>query len=134
MLDLNKNSDYTWLNTGKIDSEYYDLNSDLEQGELWNKDALDQMIEMVIVTEPFERLFNLSFGSPLYQVLFNNFSQLDTIMETIFDTIEFWVPIKIDRDNAEVEADQDNNALLFQIPYVSNNGIISGIFARRISR
>lgn len=134
MLDLNKNSDYTWLDNGKIDSEYYDLNADLEQGELWNKDALDQMIEMVIVTEPFERLFNLSFGSPLYQVLFNNFSQLDTMMDAVFDTIEFWVPIKIDRSNAQVEADQDNNALLFQIPYVSNNGVISGIFARRISR
>ena len=134
MLDLNKNSDYTWLNTGKIDSEYYDLNSDLEQGELWNKDALDQMIEMVIVTEPFERLFNLSFGSPLYHVLFNNFSQLDTIMDAVFDTIEFWVPIRIDRGNAQVEADQDNNALLFQIPYVSNNGVVRGTFARRISR
>lgn len=134
MLDLNKNSDYTWLNTGKIDSEYYDLNADLEQGELWNKDALDQMIEMVIVTEPFERLFNLSFGSPLYHVLFNNFSQLDTIMDAVFDTIEFWVPIRIDRGNAQVQADQDNNALLFQIPYVSNNGVIRGTFARRISR
>jgi len=134
MLDLNKNSDYTWLNSGKIDSEYYDLNADLEQGELWNKDALDQMIEMVIVTEPFERLFNLSFGSPLYHVLFNNFSQLDTIMDAVFDTIEFWVPIRIDRGNAQVQADQDNNALLFQIPYVSNNGVIRGTFARRISR
>ena len=134
MLDLNKNSDYTWLNTGRIDSEYYDLNADLEKGELWNKDALDQMIEMVIVTEPFERLFNLSFGSPLYHVLFNNFSQLDTIMDAVFDTIEFWVPIRIDRGNAQVEADQDNNALLFQIPYVSNNGVVRGTFARRISR
>ena len=134
MLDLNKNSDYTWLNSGKIDSEYYDLNADLERGELWNKDALDQMIEMVIVTEPFERLFNLSFGSPLYHVLFNNFSQLDTIMDAVFDTIEFWVPIRIDRGNAQVQADQDNNALLFQIPYVSNNGVIRGTFARRISR
>ena len=62
------------------------------------------------------------------------FSQLDTIMEVVFDTIEFWVPVRIDRSNAEIEADQDNNALLFRIPYVSNNGMIQGIFARRITR
>lgn len=134
MLDLDKNPDYMWLHNGTMDSEYYDLNADLEKGELWNKDALDQMIEMVIVTEPFERLFNLSFGSPLYKVLFDNFSQLDTIVQVIFDTIEFWVPIKIDRVNAEVEADRDNHALTFKIPYVSSNGVISGVFARRILR
>lgn len=134
MLDLDKNPDYMWLHNGTMDSEYYDLNADLEKGELWNKEALDQMIEMVIVTEPFERLFNLSFGSPLYKVLFDNFSQLDTIVQVIFDTIEFWVPIKIDRVNAEVETDQDNHALTFKIPYVSSNGVISGVFARRILR
>jgi len=134
MLDLDKNSDYIWLHNGKIDSEYYDLAADLENVELWNKDALDQMIEMVIVTEPFERLFNLAFGSPLYQILFDNFSNLDTIISTVFDTIEYWVPVTIDRSNAEIEADPDNNTLLFKIPYVSTNGLISGIFARRISR
>lgn len=134
MLDLDKNSDYTWLHNGKVDSEYYDLAADLENVELWNKDALDQMIEMVIVTEPFERLFNLAFGSPLYQILFDNFSNLDTIISTVFDTIEYWVPVTIDRSNAEIEADPDNNTLLFKIPYVSTNGLISGIFARRISR
>ena len=134
MLDLDKNSDYIWLHNGKIDSEYYDLAADLKNVELWNKDALDQMIEMVIVTEPFERLFNLAFGSPLYQILFDNFSNLDTIISTVFDTIEYWVPVTIDRSNAEIEADPDNNTLLFKIPYVSTNGLISGIFARRISR
>jgi hypothetical protein len=92
------------------------------------------MIEMVIVTEPFERLFNLAFGSPLYQILFDNFSNLDTIISTVFDTIEYWVPVTIDRSNAEIEADPDNNTLLFKIPYVSTNGLIKGIFARRISR
>lgn len=134
MLDLDKNSDYIWLHNGKINSEYYDLAADLENVELWNKDALDQMIEMVIVTEPFERLFNLAFGSPLYQILFDNFSNLDTIISTVFDTIEYWVPVTIDRSNAEIEADPDNNTLLFKIPYVSTNGLIKGIFARRISR
>ena len=134
MLELNKNPDYTWLDTGKIDSEYYDLNADLRDVEVWNKNALDQMIEMVIVTEPHERLFNLSFGSPLYQVLFDNFNQLDSIINVVFDTIEYWVPVTIDRVNADVEIDEDNHALLFKIPYVSNNGMVSGIFARKIRK
>ena len=134
MLDLDKNSDYTWLHSGKIDSEYYDLDASLENIEIWNKNALDQMIEMVITTEPFERLFNLSFGSPLYQVLFENFSQLDSVMSVVFDTIEYWVPVTIDRSEAQVEADPDNNTLTFRIPYVSSNGLIRGIFARRLSR
>lgn len=134
MLDLDKNSDYTWLHNGKIDSEYYDLDASIENTEIWNKNALDQMIEMVITTEPFERLFNLSFGSPLYQVLFENFSQLDSVMSVVFDTIEYWVPVTIDRSEAQVEADPDNNTLTFRIPYVSSNGLIRGIFARRLSR
>ena len=120
--------------TATIDSEYYDLDKDLTGTQLWNKDALDQMIEMVLLTEPQERLFNLAFGSPIYQILFDNFSQVDSIMDTIFDVIEHWVPITIDRNGADVEQDIDNNALIFKIPYISNNGIIRGLFARKVLR
>ena len=132
MLELNKNPDFAKLETAKITSEYYDIDKELTGTELWNKDALDQMIEMVLLTEPHERLFNLAFGSPIYQVLFENFSNVDSLVNTIFDVIEYWVPIKVDRPNAQIETDPDNHALLFRIPYVSNNGIIRGIFARKV--
>lgn len=132
MLDLNRNPDFATLDTAKISSEYYDIDKAIVDTELWNKDALDQMIETVLLTEPQERLFNLSFGSPIYQVLFENFSNVDSLVDTIFDVIEYWVPIKIDRGNADIERDENNNALLFKIPYISNNGIIRGIFARRV--
>lgn len=134
MLDLNKNPDFATLDTALITSEYYDLDKEIDGTQVWNKDALDQMIEMVLLTEPQERLFNLSFGSPIYRVLFENFSQADTLMGTIFDIIEHWVPITISRGQAEVEQDPDNNALIFKIPYVSNNGLISGYFARKVLR
>lgn len=134
MLDLSKNPDFARFDTATIDSEYYDLDKDLTGTQLWNKDALDQMIEMVLLTEPQERLFNLAFGSPIYQILFDNFSQVDSIMDTIFDVIEHWVPITIDRNGADVEQDIDNNALIFKIPYISNNGIIRGLFARKVLR
>ena len=134
MLELSKNPDFARFDTATIDSEYYDLDKDLTGTQLWNKDALDQMIEMVLLTEPQERLFNLAFGSPIYQILFDNFSQVDSIMDTIFDVIEHWVPITIDRNGADVEQDIDNNALIFKIPYISNNGIIRGLFARKVLR
>ncbi len=134
MLDLNKNPDFATLDNALITSEYYDIDKELDGTQVWNKDALDQMIEMVLLTEPQERLFNLSFGSPIYRILFENFNQVDTLMGTVFDIIEHWVPIKISRGQAEIEQDPDNNALIFKIPYVSNNGLVSGYFARKVLR
>lgn len=134
MLDLNKNPDFATLDNALITSEYYDLDKELDGTQVWNKDALDQMIEMVLLTEPQERLFNLSFGSPIYRILFENFNQVDLLMDTVFDIIEHWVPIKISRSQADVEQDPDNNALIFKIPYVSNNGLVSGYFARKVLR
>ena len=92
------------------------------------------MIENVLLTEPFERLFNLAYGSPLYLLLFENFSQADELMPRVFDTIEYWVPIKIDRGNADIVKDEFNHVITFKIPYISNDGLIQGIFARRIRK
>ena len=43
MLDLNKNSDYLWLQTGHKQGEYYDLNS-----EGWRSFIVDNLIEWKI--------------------------------------------------------------------------------------
>lgn len=134
MLSLSANPDFSTLSNASVVNPYYDLDSLGEKTELWGKDALDQMIENVILTEPFERLFNLAYGSPLYLLLFENFARMDELMPQVFDAIEYWVPIKIDRTNADIEKDEINHVLLFKIPYVSNNGMITGIFARRIKR
>ena len=134
MLALSANPDFKNTDTITIDNPYYDLDGSGEQPELWGKDAIDLMIENVLLTEPFERVFNLSFGTPLYTLLFSNFSQIDTVMPQVFSVIEHWVPIKIDSANAKVTPDENNLTLTFQIPYVSNDGLISGIFARRIRK
>ena len=134
MLSLSANPDFTTLTNTKIANPYYDLDALGEQTEVWGKEALDQMIENVLLTEPFERLFNLAYGSPLYLLLFENFARMDELMPQVFDAIEYWVPIKIDRTNADIEKDEINHVLLFKIPYVSNNGMITGIFARRIKK
>lgn len=132
MLELSANSDYTTKDTFKLTNEYYDWDSTFSSTELWGADALNQSIEMVLTTEPQERLFNLNFGTPLYALLFENEGDVTTIMDNVFTNIEYWVPIKIDRSRTNVQVDADNHAVSFQIPYVSNNGVISGLFARRL--
>lgn len=132
MLSLSANSDYVKRGHLKKESEYYDWDGYFEARELVGKQVLDQSIEMVLVTEPQERLFNLSFGSPLYMALFENFSSLNEIMDEVYNRIEYWVPIQIDRSNTKVEKDEDNHAISFQIPYVANNGEVAGVFSRRI--
>ena len=134
MLELSANPDFLKHDTGTVQQEYYDLDGSNEFTELWGANALDQMIENVLLTEKYERLFNLSFSSPIYEVLFQNFDKVNLYVNTIFDIIEFWVPIKIDRTNARVETDPDQHAVSFQIPYVSNNGQIASCFARRIRK
>lgn len=134
MLSLSANPDYSTISNGTMLNPYYDLDATGERPELWGKDALDQMIENILLTEPFERIFNLGYASPLYFVLFENFSKLDELTTTIFDTIEFWVPIKINRAEADIEANENEHTLSFKIPYVSNDGLITGIFTRRIRK
>ena len=134
MLELSANPDFLKHDTVTVQQEYYDLDGSNEFTELWGANALDQMIENVLLTEKYERLFNLSFSSPIYEVLFQNFDKINLYVNTIFDIIEFWVPIKIDRTNAHIETDPDQHAVSFQIPYISNNGQIASCFARRIRK
>jgi hypothetical protein len=134
MLSLSANSDFTTIYNESTLNPYYDLDAYGEKPDLWGVHAIDQMIENILLTEPFERIFNLGYASPLYFVLFENFSKLDELMTTIFDTIEYWVPIKINREEAEVEADEYNHTISFRIPYVSNDGLITSIFTRRIRK
>ena len=136
MFDLSANPDFKNVEDAKIVNPYYDINGEkiATQIDVYGTDALDQAIEMVLCTEPYERLFNLSLSSPLYQVLFQNSTDIDTILSSIFDQIEFWVPVVIDRDNAEVENLVAEHALRFKIPYVSSNGRLAHTFNRIIGK
>lgn len=136
MLPLSANPDFKDVENSKIVNAYYDINGE-NMGtkiDVYGSDALDQAIEMVLCTEPFERLFNVSLSSPLYQILFQNSADIDSIMSTIFDQIEYWVPVVVDRANAEVENLVSEHALRFKIPYISNNGRIVHTFNRIIGK
>jgi phage baseplate assembly protein W len=134
MLALSANSDYLSNDNFSLTNEYYDWDAMFHDNEIWGMDSLNQSIEMVLTTEPQERLFNPTFGTPLFNLLFENSSNIDNIMPYVYDTIEVWVPVKIDRANTKVSVDPNAQCVSFQIPYVSNNGVIAGIFGRRIYR
>lgn len=136
MLPLSANPDFKNLGEQKIVNPYYDINGDKlsKQIEIYGSEALDQAIEAVLCTEPYERIFNLGFSSPLYKILFENHTQIDGLMTTVFDEIEFWVPVTIVRDETNIELIPNEHSVSFQIPYVSNDGKIAHVFNRIIGK
>jgi phage baseplate assembly protein W len=136
MLPLSANPDFQNLGEQRIPNPYYDINGDKisKHVEVYGSEALDQAIEAILCTEPRERIFNLAFSSPLYSLLFENHTQMEGLMATVFDQIEYWVPITIFRDKAEVVISSSEHSVSFQIPYISNDGKIAHIFNRVISK
>jgi phage baseplate assembly protein W len=136
MLPLSANPDFKDLGESKSVNPYYDINGDIlsEKVEVYGSDALDQAIETVLCTEPYERMFNPSLCSPFYKILFENHTQVNAIMPEVYDQIEYWVPVKIYRDKVNLEIDAANHCIRLQIPYISNDGTIRHIFSRVISK
>lgn len=135
MLTLDKNSDFKRIETSKVQSNYYDLDVNIVDTEVWSFDALDQAIENVLLTNKGERIFNYSFGTPLIELLFENDVNTDYLVDKALDVIETWVPIKIIRSKTKLERDKENHAISFFIYYNSNDGMIRDhCFARRLRK
>ena len=135
MLTLDKNSDFKRIETSKIQSNYYDLDVNIVDTEVWSFDALDQAIENVLLTNKGERIFNYSFGTPLIELLFENDVNTDYIVDKAMDVIEAWVPIKIIRSKTQLQRDKENHSISFFIYYNSNDGMIRDhCFARRLRK
>lgn len=135
MLTLDKNSDFKRIETSKIQSKYYDLDVNIEGTEVWSFDALDQAIENVLLTNKGERIFNYSFGTPLIELLFENNTNIDELVDKALDIIETWVPIHINRSKTKLEKDIENHAISFFIFYDSNDMMIRDhCFARRLRK
>ncbi len=125
MLPLSANSDFKNLGALKAPSTYYDIDATFaaDNCDIYRTDAIDQMIENIILTEPWERLFNLDFWSPFYKLLFDNSVNAEEVINETFSTIEYWTGITIDRENANINIDEANHEVSLQIPYVyEDNG------------
>lgn len=133
MLPLSANNDFK--DYGAVgENPYRDINGDdlSVQSEVYGTDALDQAIEAVIVTEPYERLFNIDFWSPFYRLLFQNEGDGERIVEEVFQMIEKWVGVRIDRENANVEVRSFEHAVVLRIPYYFGDNQYH-VFSRVIS-
>lgn len=136
MLPLSANPDFKDLGESKSVNPFYDINGDIMSNkvEVYGSDALDQAIENVLCTEPMERIFNPALCSPFYKLLFENHTHVNSIMPDVYDQIEYWVPVKIARNKVNLEIDPANHRISLQLPYVSNDGTITHIFSRVISK
>lgn len=134
MLPLSANNDFK--NQGaKSENPFRDWNGEslVNHAEVFGTDAIDQAIEAVIVTEPYERLFNPEFCSPFYRLLFQNENDAEAIIEEVFNRIELWCGIEVARDEALVEIDSANHSVELTIPYYYNNRLSKHVFSRAIS-
>jgi hypothetical protein len=136
MLPLSANPDFKNIGESKSPNPYYDINGDLmsDKVEVYGHEALDQAIETVLCTEPYERIFNPGLCSPFYKLLFENHTQVDGIIDEVVDQIEYWVPVTVIRDKMDVKIVPNEHCVSLQIPYVSNDGKIAHVFSRVISK
>lgn len=134
MLDFTKNPDFKHRGDSVGVDSNYDIDVQLKRSDLRGADAIDQSIENLIMTEKGERLFNLDFGSPIHDVLFENNTNVEAIKEYIYDEVEKWIPITIDRGYETIEVNHSNHVLYIWFRYSTNDGsIINHDFKRKFS-
>lgn len=136
MLPLSANPDFKNLDNASFDNPYFDLAlDDMDNiNVIYGPDAINQAIENVLTTEPFERLFNLDFFSPLYFLFFEQSDKAEDYVSKCLDKIEMWIPIIIDRSNVNVTLSEDQHEVSFRIPWATTDGLYAGIFNRIIEK
>ena len=136
MLDITKSPDFKRIGD-KIDSGYYDVSlfNDKNEYDCKGTHAMDQALENYILTIPGERLFNLQFGSPLYQILFQKNVDQEEIRNRIYRDIENALSIIIDRSTADLGQTDDPHILSIHFRYSTRDGVITNHeFVRRFSK
>ena len=136
MLDITKSPDFKRVGD-KIDSGYYDVSlfNDANVYECRGTYAMDQALENYLLTIPGERLFNITFGSPLYLILFQKNVDQDELRERIYQNIENALGITIDRSSAEVLQNDNSLVLTIHFRYSTRDGVITDHeFTRRFSK
>jgi len=86
----------------------YDLAYDLEnKGEVKNIDVIKQRIGTILTTIPGERFFNITFGTSLYSILFNEPTSKRTAEKALhyaINDIKKYIPeIKINNSKSSAE-------------------------------
>ena len=114
----------------------YDISKSTETvAELWDNDAIQQSIELILTTNYGERLFNPLFGCPLASY---NFQMLDTntgnnLLDVITGCIRAWeTRIVILDQELSMYIDYNDSSFTITIPYIiKKTGAISA-YVRKI--
>lgn len=126
---------------GFIEKEFsdnfaYDISMRIKsEGEIWDDDVISQSITLILSTSYGERLFNTSFGSPVFNMLFNTFSNKSG--EELLDEVALAIKTYEDRvtvleDKMIVEYDDTNNTIILEIPYYIKKTGKSSVWKKKI--
>lgn len=122
-----KNISETWA---------YDIDKNpVNVGEIWDKDVINQSIELILGTIPGERLFNPSFGYGLQTKIFDLFSpdEAENMLDEIAAVIKRWEDrIVLLESDMRVIADVDQHYVILVIPYIIRRNGIKSVFKKKI--
>lgn len=133
MLPISANSNFGTVTRQNTEyNAYIDINGRSCDEDLYGSAAINQAIENILCTMPGECLFNVALYSPLYEILFNNYTS--GLEEQIFSKVEMFVPVQISRESAQFEFDASSHVLYVSFPWVTRDGLMAGVFKRHIGR
>ena len=107
----------------------------LTNGEIYDKDVINQSITNIISTSTGERIFNLSFGSGLSRYLFENITEStgEKILDVVIDAIEKWEDrITVLESDCRLQVDADSNTITINIPYIIKQTNVKNVFKKKI--
>jgi len=114
----------------------YDIDKNpIDQGEIWDVDAINQSIEMILGTMPGERLFNTPFGYGLQYKIFNiaSPSEAEAILDEIVGALARWEDrISVVTNQMRIIADVDRHSVIIIIPYIIKINYIKSVFKKKI--
>lgn len=115
----------------------YDISKNvISKGEIYDKDAISQSIEMILCTMFNERLFNPQFGSSVSSYLFESIDEQsgETLLDDIIRAIKKWENrVTIMEPSATLEILDDQNAMILTLPYIINASNIPGLFKKKLN-
>lgn len=95
-----------------------DVNTESKLELVYNEDAISKSIVTILGTRKGTRVFRRSFGSYVYDILFDPMDDISVnrLRREIIDAIEEWEP-RIKLSNTEVLPDYDNQQYFVEMTY-----------------
>ena len=114
----------------------YDIDKNpIDQGEIWDGDVLNQSIELILVTNYGERLFNPTFGFGLLGRIFEVMSPTaaDGLLDEMAEAIRRWEDrITLIESQMRIISNVDLHTISIIIPYIIKRSQIQSVFKKNL--